>query len=73
MTKTDDFTPISFSGLLPEYFYQPTSSNEVSPRLLIGANNKVWKLEYDASDNNLKFYYSSDNQSTWTLKMELET
>ena len=71
--SANSFIPVSFSGYLPEYVYDSNEAPSVVPRILIGQGGKAWKFEFDPSTDNLKLYYSSDNQQTWTLKMEFET
>lgn len=70
----DQFVPVSFGGSLPEYFFNGNGGGggPVKPQVTIGVAPILWKLEVDTADaNRLKFYYSSDNGTTWTLKMEL--
>lgn len=68
----NNFVPISFGGSLPEYYYNGNGGAGGGAEVVIGVDPILWKLEVDFADGNkLKFYYSTDNGNTYTLKMEL--
>lgn len=67
----NNFVPVSFGGSLPEYYYNGNGTDTAS-QVIIGVNPILWKMEVDTADGNkLKFYHSTDNGNTYTLKMEL--